>query len=420
MNLPTSPIAIAEDADYLSSPVPPDQRKSAWSIFSVFLGFIVVAGQMSVGGGLASQLSREDFLFAVLVGNAVAGIFAALAAYTGAASGKSFPILTREAFPGPTGRVAMLYVPIVLIGWYAIEVAIFASIVTTAAGANPTVNSALILGSAALFASSTYFGFRGLRYVSYVAVPVMLAFGIYAVIRVMTNPNAQYGFGPERIDVSQATALVVGSWIMGALTCVPDLTRFSRSAWTAVLIGFVGIFAGNSFNHLVGGAGAVFARQYDPALILLGIGLIIPGLVFALANIWTTNDGNMYSASLNAGPVLGISRRRAVVLCTGVAAAIALFQPHEVPKLFAFLGLMNVTAPSLGAVVIGGYWLRRRWPAAVMSPVPAWVGWVAGTGLAYLTGPEWAFVVGFLGSIAIYWGTSHALAYATRPALGVR
>ncbi len=420
MSSASSSVAITVDPDFVSSPVPPDRRQSAWSVFAVFLGFIVVAGQMSVGGGLASQLSREDFLFAVLLGNAIAGVFAAFAAYTGARSGKSFAILTREAFPGATGRVAMLYVPIVLIGWYAIEVGIFASIVTTAAGANQTFNTAFILGSAALFASSTYLGFRGLRYVSYVAVPAMLALGTYAIVRVMTNPNAQYGFGPERIEVSHATALVVGSWIMGALTCVPDLTRFSRSARTAVLVGFVGIFAGNSFNHLVGGAGAAFVRQYDPALILLGVGLIIPGLVFALANIWTTNDGNMYSASLNAGPVFGISRRGAVVLCTGVAAAIALFQPHEVPKLFAFLGLLNVTAPSLGAVVIGGYWLRRRWSAAVMSPVPAWVAWVVGTGLAYLTGPEWAFAVGFLGSLAIYWGTSHALAYATRPALGVR
>jgi purine-cytosine permease-like protein len=68
------------DADYLHAPVPVDQRRSAWAVFAVFLGFIVVAGQMSVGGGLASQLTRSELIFAVLLGNAIAGGFAGFAA----------------------------------------------------------------------------------------------------------------------------------------------------------------------------------------------------------------------------------------------------------------------------------------------------------------------------------------------------
>ncbi|HEY0019091.1 MAG TPA: cytosine permease [Longimicrobium sp.] len=410
--------AVHEDPDYLYTSVPSTDRKPAWAVFSVFLGFIVVAGQMTVGGGLASQLSKGDLIAAVLIGNAIAGVFAAFAGYTGVTSGKSFVILTKEAFPQGTWRVACLYVPLVLIGWYAVEAAIFGSLLASAAGAGSIATRLFIVGSAILFASSTFIGFKGLRYVSYVAVPVMIGIGTYAIVRVMTSTNADFGFGSVQLSLGQATALVVGSWIMGALTCVPDLTRFNRSHWAAIAIGFFGILLGNSFNHLVGAAGAAFAKQADPAVILMTLGLVVPGLVFALANIWTTNDGNMYSASLNAAPVLGISRRAAVVLCTGLAAGLAMFRPHEMPKLFMFLGVLNVTAPALGAVVLGGYWLRRRGLIGDSdNPAPAWLGWIGGSGVAYITGAEWAFLTGFVVAGIIFWGATLLTQTSRRPAL---
>ncbi len=393
-----------EGEDYLSEPVPQSDRKPGISVLIVFVGFIVVAGQMVVGGGLAAQLSGEELVIAVLVGNGIAGIFAAVAGYTGAHSGQSFNQLLADAFPDWSHRAASLYVPVVLMGWYAIEASIFGSLVASVLEVGDLASRFIIFFCGLGFATTAYFGFRSLRIVSTVAVPLLLVIGIYAMYLATTTGDARYGFGDTHIDMPSAIAIVVGSWIMGALTCVPDITRFSRTLIGGAAVGFVGIFVGNSFNHFVGGAGAALAQQADPALILIGLGLVAPALLFAIANIWTTNDSNMYSASLNLAPVLNINRRTAVLICTLFGAAIAIVKPHEVGKLFTFLGFLGATAPALGAVVLARYW----WPKwGFTSPsttsLPAWLGWLGGTTLAFILPSEWAYLVGFGSAMVIYY-----------------
>jgi cytosine permease len=398
-----SPAAPA-GADFPFETVPVTARRSPWAILTVFVGFIIVAGQMAVGGGLASKLPFDQLVLAVLLGNLISGLFAVFAGYTGALSGRSFALMTRDAFPGWSGRVAQMYVPLVLIGWYAIETAIFASILAVTFGLPESVEPVLAFFSAALFASATYVGFRGMRWVGVVAVPLMLLLGSYAIVHLVANGEGRFGFDEVPLTFPSAVAIVVGSWIMGALTALPDLTRFAKSARAGAVIGFVGIFVANSFNHLVGAAGAGLAGEADPARILATLGLAIPGLLFAVANIWTTNDGNLYSASLNAAVATGWTRTRAVALCAALAGVIAMFHPQNISSLFTFLLAMNVTAPPLAAVVLGRFWFERRgWIRGPARPWHAWAGCITGTAVGVLSGQEWSFLSGTGAALLVFW-----------------
>jgi cytosine permease len=130
--LPSMNFSIPDD--FSSEPIPQNGRQSSFSILLVWLGFVLVVGIMAIGGGLAGQMNRSDLITSILVGNLALGIIAAFTGYIGARSGLSFNMLMSRAFPGFSWRIVSLYVPIVLVGWYAIEASLFANYVTEVLG----------------------------------------------------------------------------------------------------------------------------------------------------------------------------------------------------------------------------------------------------------------------------------------------
>ena len=389
--------------DFVSEAVPADSRRSALSVLFVWLGFIIVIGIMAVGGGLASSMSLRDFIWSVLIGNLILAGFAFFSGWLGAASGATFNQLAADAFPIASWRIVTLYIPIVLIGWFGVEAAIFGNLVGEVLGWQTFGRRALMFVSTLGFAVSSYFGFRAIRNVSAVAVPLVILLGSLAIVRVATGTEAAFGFGPESVGLSAGISLVMGTWIMGVLTCVPDLTRFCRTPLAGALVASLGIFFGNCFTLFIGGAGAALAGEHDPAKVLVSVGLVPLAVLLAVANIWTTNDNNMYSAALNAARIFAISRRQAVLGCAAVAAVFSTLDPTRLSFLFAFLGFMGSTAPALGGVVLGSHVLRQRfgWPPS--SAGAAWAGWILGSAAAVAVGGVAAVPTGFAIGLLGWW-----------------
>ena len=388
-----------ERGDYHSVPVPVHARRSALQILLAFLGFIIVVGVMAVGGGLAPQMPLRSLLGVIILGNLVLGVFAAIAGWVGAESGKSFNLLLSDAFSDSSWRVASLYVPIVLVGWYAIEAAIFGHLVADSLGVgNLATERVVIFVSGILFATTAYLGFSAIRYVSLALVPILVAAGSYAIYAasMVEEAGATFGFGDTQIGLGAGLAIVMGTWIMGSLTAVQDLTRFCRTPLAGALVGFFGIVLANTFTLLVGAAGAGLTGESDPAAILVSLGLISVALLFGVANIWTTNDNNMYSASLHVARVARLERPKAVLICALLGAAFAIFEPYKLGFLFTFLGFLGGTAPALGAVVLLNYWKQRSGldqPSG--TSLPAWVGWIGGSAVGLAVGGWLAPFLGF-------------------------
>jgi len=384
------------DSDFTLEAVPQDRRLPAVQVFSIWIGFILVVGIMAVGGGLAAQLQKGDFVLAVVIGNIVLALFAAFTGYVGAKTGMAFNQMVRTAFPGKLGGMANLYVPVVLVGWYAVEAALFGSFVAQAFGLSEVAERIVMLLSALFFATSSYIGFRGLKWVSYVMVPLILVLGSYAVLAVLQRSDLTFAFG-EPITLSTGVSFVIASWIMGVLTSLPDLTRFCRKPIYGALVGGVGILVANSFNLIIGGYGASLSQQSDPALILYSLGFVVAGLIFSLANIWTTNDSNMYSASLNLSSLTGVSRRNCVLICTFVGAILAAFDPAKLTVIFTFLIFMGNTAPALAGVVYTAWILRKP---SYPSWCP-WAAWALGALASWWAGGLWALPLGIIVSSSL-------------------
>ena len=76
-------------------------------------------------------------------------------------------------FCGWSWRIVSLYVPVVMIGWYGVESAIFGSFVAGLIGLGECGERLLMAAAAAGFAVSAYIGFRALRTVSFILVPTI-------------------------------------------------------------------------------------------------------------------------------------------------------------------------------------------------------------------------------------------------------
>lgn len=216
--------------DFASSPVPAESRQSIWAVVAVWLGYIIVVGTMAAGGGLAMQAKFSDILYGILVGNIVLGAFAILSGWIGAKSGMSFYQLGELVFGSQSMRLVGLYVPIILIGWFGIESAILGGFLGKVLGLSDTLQRVLMFVSAGVMSTSAYVGFKALKNLSYVLLPIIFALGSFAIFQTdITGLEARQVFSAEPMSFLYVAGIVVSTWIMGVLLNFPDIARFART-----------------------------------------------------------------------------------------------------------------------------------------------------------------------------------------------
>ena len=72
-----------KDEDFALQAVPESARKSFLSMFVIMMGFTFFSASMSVGGQLGVGLNMSSFLWAMIIGNAILGVYTALLGYVG-------------------------------------------------------------------------------------------------------------------------------------------------------------------------------------------------------------------------------------------------------------------------------------------------------------------------------------------------
>lgn len=146
---------------------------------------------------------------------------------------------------------------------------------------------------------------------------------------------------------------------------------------------------------MIGAIAAINTGAFDPSGILLGLGFVPLAIILAIANIWTTNDNNLYSATLGASRSLRIPRYAAVILCGLIGAIFAAFNPATIGSIFTILIAVGSTAPSLGGVVLGAYIFRELTKSEKTLPIVAWAGWIVGSIVSIYVGNFPGIIAGF-------------------------
>ena len=91
-----------------------------------------------------------------------------------------------------------------------------------------------------------------------------------------------------------------------------------RQAWIASIVGYI---IANSFMVIAGCVTAMATGSGDLPEAMVAAGMSIPALMILIAAQWTTNDNNLYSASLALSNLIKIKKSK-IVLYGGFTASI--------------------------------------------------------------------------------------------------
>ena len=207
-------------------------------------------------------------------------------------------------------------------------------------------------------------GFKGLKWLNYIAVPLLVIVCLYGLIAGIVNNNGGsmiMNYAPEvSSGMIFGISMVVASFALGGVISA-DYCRYAKSRGDVVKSSIVGVIPAGLFMLLTGALMSIVTGQYDISAILASLGVPILGLIALVLATWTTNVTNAYSGGLALSNLLGLDESK-FKITTGIAGAIGtvLAAVGLLDAFQGFLSLMSGLIPPLAGVIIAAYWIVGR------------------------------------------------------------
>ena len=385
-------------ADNPVSPLSASQRRGTGPLLTLAFGWGFLVTGLFTGGILGSgQVFWPDIVVASFAGNFANFVIGAVVGYIGYRTACNSGLLYQLVYGRIGAYVPVLIIAALLIGWQGIVVGAFGS--AWAGSTDSATFYAVAIFAGILFTGTTYFGVKGLEYVSIPAVVVLVAVGLYAGWLNIDRAGGWSGF----LQMSAATAaesetplsmlrainLVIGSWIVGAIV-MSEYTRFARKAWVAIAIPFIVLIFAQWFLQIVGALGGVVSGTFDFTTYLRAEGAFIMyiGIIGMSLALWTTGDANLYLPVIQTSSVFRRPQHAMTIICglLGTILGLGIYQMFS-----QWIELLASIVPPLIGPVIAHYYvvLRARFNERQLEDLPTWN--VAAV-LAYIVGAVAAFM----------------------------
>jgi cytosine permease len=401
----TSPEVV--DPDYPIDPVPPAARRSLFSLAIVLLGFTFFTPTMLAGAQIGEAFRATTLFWVLLLGSAVLGVYVAVIGGIGARTGLTTVMMCRYTLGRTGAKLASLLLGGTQVGWYGVTVATLAALTAGALGwESRGAEVALMLVGGAVMGVTAYYGYKGMYALSLVSVPLMLVLAGWVTWRCLEEVGGWSGLtGIEpsgSMTVAVAVTVVVGTFASGG-TQAPNWTRFARTPRAGFWACVVAFLIGELLMLGFGAIGALAFGEGDFVLVLYQLGLVGWGLVFLVANLWTTNDNTAYNFGV-AGAEIANSPSKKPFVIGGVVLGTLLAVTGIYDNLIDYLVWLGILIPPLGGVVIGDHLAR-------------WRGGMSG-GTEHLPPVEWRNVAVYVvAAVAAWW--SNEVQWFIPPVVGV-
>lgn len=360
--------------DYSLRPVPLEKRRSWLDLTMVWVGVAIVLSAllrgMMVGMGLGTL---KSVLLAYLLGEGLLIGMMTLTGFMGAKTGLTTALLARRAFGERGSLVISLCLGLAFMGWFGVQAGLFAETVVAIFKISFPV-SWLAFFSGLLMMVPAVFGFRGLKVLSYAAVPPMVAIFLYAAFKMGFSflPAAElvrlaqsHTPSPYPTTLGAAASIIAGGFIVGSVTSA-DVFRYARPRLCDILIAATLSMAVSALMQLVGSGLAMTTGLYHESLPRLIISRDFAGLgwvgflAIAFAQ-WTTNDSNLYSSVLAFNMMIGWNRWKLAVAVGGLSSWLAAW--GILGQLGLFLSLLSIGVGPIGGILVADYYFlggRKR------------------------------------------------------------
>jgi cytosine permease len=322
-----------------------------------------------VGGVLASGgLSISQMLLSILIGYGLICVYMILIGIQACDMGLPVSVLASGALGEKGSRyIISILLALSCIGWFGIQSATcgasFASMLSSMLGLGAPSAAFVALSSIVwgiIMLLTACVGFKGLKWLNYIAVPLLMAVCIYGVVAGMIHNGAKAitAYTPKTSSgMVFGISMVVASFALGGVIS-GDYCRFAKSRTDVIKSSIIGVIPAGLFMLMIGAVMSLITGQYDISAILSSVGVPFLGLVALVLATWTTNVTNAYSGGLALSNFLGFDESK-FKLTTGIAGAIGtlLAAVGLLSRFEAFLSLMSSLIPPLAGVIIANYWI---------------------------------------------------------------
>ena len=346
-----------------------EQRQSWLSIAAIWAGGMICVPCLMIGGVLSGGgLSMPEIILSILIGYGLICVYMIFIGMQACDTGLPVSVLAAGALGEKGSRyIISILLTIACVGWFGIQSAtcgaafasMFASMMGITAGTTMKAVCSIIWGIIMLATACA--GFKGLKWLNYIAVPLLVIVCLYGLIAgIVKNNGAQAiaAYAPETsAGLVFGISMVVASFALGGVISA-DYCRYAKSRSDVVKSSIVGVIPAGLFMLVTGALMSIVTGEYDISSILASLGVPFLGLVALVLATWTTNVTNAYSGGLALSNLLGFDESK-FTITTGIAGAIGtlLAAIGLLDAFQGFLSLMSGLIPPLAGVIIASYWV---------------------------------------------------------------
>ena len=237
-------VELTRSQDYTTSVVPLTKRRSLLTM-TLLWASLQTSVSIMYAGYLARQqgLNLSDVIWAGVVAVVAMYFYGWGASNLGAYTGQTHTVLTRTIFGRVGSGIVSLLLIIMGMGWYGFQAFFLALILQGLFGWKDITLVAVIFGVVMIF--NNLFGFRGVSaYARYLAAPILLLWGLYAVIKGFATVPGHTLFSPAHVPLTTTFMVLVGLLVgSGMWGNEPDIYRYSQPRrWfstPALLLGYI-------------------------------------------------------------------------------------------------------------------------------------------------------------------------------------
>ncbi len=322
--------------------VPEEKKKSLLSLTFVLAGYPIALSNFVIGGAVGVGLPFGQAILALIIGNAVLMSIVIGTGLMAQKTGLSTAFLSRRVFGKNGSSIFSLLLAMSSVTWISLNGDIFSRLISTTFSWWPIGIPITAIIVIAIWTQSAIRGYKGLEFISFLGVPAALIMSVAGVVAVARSAGfaGLVDYVPQApITMTAATASIVGGWVFGA-TITPDVCRFAKEK-KHVVIAAVAAFSTGCFGLQFAGALVALATGYsDFTLAMAALGLSFIAFLAAVFCLWTTQDNNIYGASLALQNLFNETKLKGKVTHKQIAIGIA-----AMAATFAALGIYNHILP---------------------------------------------------------------------------
>lgn len=383
--------------DFSRETVPQDKTKNWLSMGLIWAGVGISLGLLLTGGTMGDGLTIKQTIVAAFIGGFVLALITLFIGIIGQRTGLSTAMISRFTFGNRAVFIIAFIQALGSYGWFAVQLGLFGRTSTTAwemsTGLAGNEVVFILIGGFCMILTATL-GYKGLEFLSKLAVPLLLLLMIGSVWKILQDNtfseimNLQ-GSG-EPITIGLGISMTISSFVVGAVVA-PDVSRYASSAKDTIGAAIFAFFIIVPVVMLVGASMAQVTGTWDIVDIMIRLGWGLIAFIVLMLAQWTSNDNNLYCSALGFAVIFRKFKKWHLTVISGVLGIVlALLGIYD--SFTSWLIVLGVLIPPMGGVIAvdyylfnGKHYITSKLDDLVNIRTLAITSWILGSTVSFIT-----------------------------------